>query len=124
MRIDWIVGQTFFWVLVMAIVITGVIGVRRAGAVLTAHQAGLVGGRSSAGTEQALVQASSDLSTWWGSAPATSVEVVQDAGRKSILIRVRGGMAALFGQTADLGAGSFQRIEDFYPAPPSDDGWE
>ena len=119
-RTDWILGQTLFWLLVVVIVITGVTGVRRAGAVLTAHQVALVGGRSAAGPEWGLAQAGSDLSAWWGISPdrATQAVVVDpEPGRRSVLVRVRGWAATLFGGRADLGAGSFQRLEDFYPGP-------
>ena len=125
MRVDWILGQALLWLLIVAIVITGVVGIRRAGAVLAAQQAGLVGGRSSAGPEWGLVQSGSDLSAWWGIAPnqaGQAVEVQPDPQRRSLTVRVRGWMRTLFGARADLGAGSFQRLEDFYPGPPDD--WE
>jgi hypothetical protein len=126
-KIDWILGQALFWLLVVAIVIAGVVGIRRSGAVLAAQQAGLVGGRAARGPEQGLAQAGNDLSAWWGIDPARAGEVVEieaDPARRSLTVRVRGWMRVLFGQRADLGAGSFQRLEDFYPGPPEEDGWE
>jgi hypothetical protein len=122
-RVDWMLGQALFWVLVVAIVVSGVAGMRRAGAVLTAHQAALVGGRSRLGPEQGLAQAGSDLSAWWGPNPAgagEAVEVTADLARRSVVVRVRGAMRTLFGGRADLGAGSFQRREAFYPGPPEE----
>jgi hypothetical protein len=121
-KADWILGQVLFWILVVAVVLTGVVGIRRAGAVLAAHQAGLVGGRAALGTDQGLAQAGSDLSAWWGLGAgqgAQAVEVVIDTDRRSVGVQVRGWMATLLGGRADLGAGSFQRLEDFYPGPPS-----
>jgi hypothetical protein len=121
-RTDWILGQALFWVMVVAIVITAVVGIRRAGGMLTVHQAGLVGGRSRAGLEWGLVQAGSDLNTWWGIEPHRAGEMVvveADPERRSLVVRVRGGMRTLFGGQADLGAGSFQRREDFYAGPPA-----
>jgi hypothetical protein len=122
-RVDWILAQPLFWILVVVIIITGMVGIRRAGAVLTAHQAGLVGGRAALGPGQGYAQAGSDLSTWWGIAPGNAgsvVEIVEDPARRSIIVRLRGAMATLFGQGADLGAASFQRWEDFYPGPPGE----
>lgn len=121
-KADWILGQVLFWILVIAIVITGVVGIRRDGALLAAHQGALVGGRSSQGPEWALVQAGSDLSAWWGIDPASvgqAVQVLPDPERRSVGVRVRGWMRTLFGGRADLGAGSFQRREAFYPGPPA-----
>ncbi|MBN1955667.1 MAG: hypothetical protein JW900_11535 [Anaerolineae bacterium] len=120
-KADWMLGQVLFWLLVVAIAITGVVGIRRDGAVLAAHQAGLVGGRSSLGPEWGLVQAGSDLSAWWGIDPAQvgqAVEIVPDPDRRSVAVRVQGWARTLFGGQADLGAGSFQRREEFYPGPP------
>jgi len=126
MRIDWILGQILFWVLVVAIILTGVAGIRRSGAVLTVHQAGLVGGRTTLGVEeQGRQQAGSDLATWWGIDPQQAhlvVEVEEDAARRSVWVRVRGRLQTLFGNSADLGADSFQRREEFYPGPPAE--WE
>ena len=120
---DWILGQLFLWVMVVAIVITGLAGVRRSGSMLTAQQAGIVGGRSAYGTSQGYAQAGSDLSVWWGIAPAQSgqaVQIVEDAGRRSLLVRIQGAMPTLFGGSADLGSGSFQRVEGFYTGPPAE----
>ena len=122
-RVDWILGQVLFWLLVTAIVISGVVGVRRAGAVLAAHQAGLVGGRSVLGPSQGLVQAGSDLSAWWGLEQASAsagVELELLPEKRSLAVWVRGGMTTLLGGSADLGAGSFQRVEGFYPGPPDE----
>ena len=124
-KVDWILGQVLFWLLVAAIIITALVGIRRAGAVLAAHQAGLVGGRSVRGPGQGLIQAGSDLYGWWGASPADAaryVEVESFPERRSLVVRVRGAMQTLFGGTADLGAGSFQRWEDLYLGPP--DEWE
>jgi len=122
-RVDWILGQVLFWLLVVAIVVAGVVGVRRAGAVLAAHQAALVGGRAALGPEQGYAQAGRDLYTWWGLGPSDAdraVEVVPEPGRRSVRVVVRGAMRTLFGGKAALGAGSFQRWEDFYPGPPDE----
>jgi hypothetical protein len=122
-KTDWIVGQFFFWLLVVAIVITGVVGIRRAGAVLAAQQAALVGGRSALGPEWGYAQAGSDLAAWWGVNPDQAgqvTEVVPDRPRRSLRVVVRGAMRTLFGGLAELGAGSFQRWEDFYPGPPAE----
>jgi len=122
-KTDWILGQALLWVLVVAIVLTGVIGIRRAGAVLAAHQAALVGGRSARGPQWGLPQAGSDLAVWWGVDAAKAqqaAEVVEDPQRRSLQVVVRGTMRTLFGGRAALGAGSFQRREDFYPGPPDD----
>lgn len=124
-KVNWILGQTLFWLLVVAIVITGVVGVRRSGAILTAHQAALVGGRSALGPEQGYVQAGSDLAAWWGIDPtraSQAAEVMEDPDRRSVRVTVRGWMHTLFGGQASLGAGSFQRLEQFYAGPP--DEWE
>lgn len=121
-KTDWILGQALFWLLVMAIVITGVVGVRRSGAVLAAHQAGLAGGRSVRGPQGGLTQAGSDLQVWWGTPPGqvgAAVELVGDPERRSVVVWLRGSMRTLFGGLADLSAGSFQRWEDFYPGPPA-----
>lgn len=126
-NIDWILGQVLFWILVVAIIITGVIGIRRSGAVLAAHQAGLVGGRSAAGPSRGLNQAGTDLYTWWGIEPAEAdraVVIEADADRRSVWVVVRGVMQTLFGESAGLGASSLQRREGFYTGPPSEDGWE
>ena len=127
MRIDWIVGQPMFWFLVLAVVLVGVVGIRRDGAVLAAHQAGLVGGRDAAGVEAGYGQAGRDLNAWWG-VEGSKVEKVARVEshplRRSMRVAVRGSMNLLFGDRADLGAGSFQRIEDFYPGPPTEEGWE
>lgn len=126
-RVDWILGQVLFWILVVAIVVTGLVGIRRAGAVLTAHQAGLVSGRSAFGVSQGITQAESDLATWWGLDPGDAHRVVavqEDPPRRSVWVVLEGAMEALFGRSADLGAGSFQRREDFYSGPPEREGWE
>jgi hypothetical protein len=120
-RVDWILGQALFWLLVVAIVIAGVVGMRRSGAVLAAHQAGLVGGRATQGPEVGLAQAGSDLAIWWGIDPADAgrvAEVVEVPELRSVRVVVRGVMQTLFGGSAGLGAGSFQRREEFYPGPP------
>jgi len=125
-RVDWILGQALFWLLVVAVVVAGLVGFRRSGAVLAAHQAGLVAGRSDE-LDWGLAQAGSDLSVWWGIEPDRAGEVVQIAAepeRRSLRVVVRGAMRTLFGGSADLGAGSFQRVEGFYPGPPAEDGWE
>ena len=122
-KTDWILGQFLLWVMVVAIVLTGLSGIRRSGAMLAAHQAGLVGGRSAFGTAQGVAQAGSDLSVWWGIDPAGAGRVVTVTGgvaRRSVTVRVEGAMRTLFGGTGDLGAGSFQRIEAFYPGPPDE----
>jgi hypothetical protein len=122
-KADWILGQFFLWMMVVAIVITGTAGIRRSGAMLAAHQAGLVGSRSAYGTSQGLVQAGSDLSAWWGIAPEAvgqAVAVIGGGARRSVTVHVEGRMRTLFGGSADLGAGSFQRIEAFYPGPPDE----
>jgi hypothetical protein len=124
-KVDWILGQALFWVLVVAIVLAGVVGVRRAGAVLAAHQAGLVGGRAALGVEQGTAQAGSDLATWWGIEAGEAHDVVEVTGypeRRSLRVVVRGVMGTLLGGSADLGAGSYQRQERFWPGPP--DEWE
>ena len=123
--VAWTLGQFFFWVLVLAVVLTGVVSVWRSGAVLAAHQAALVAARAALGPRQGMVQAGSDLSAWWGIGPgeaprAVTVEV--DPARRSLRVRIEGAVRALFGHTAPLGAGSYQRREDFYPGPP--DRWE
>ncbi len=115
----WILGLPLVLVLIIAIVITGVGGVRRAGGVLSAHQAALVGGRSAYGPQQGAAQAASDLNAWWGSV-GQGVTVEPDPARRSLRVLVRGWMPTLFGGGADLGAGSFQRLEDFYPGPPDE----
>ena len=122
-RVDWLLGQVLFWILVVAIVVAGVVGIRRSGAVLAAHQAGIVGGRAARGLERGLVQAGDDLSAWWGADPwkaGRAVKLMEDPARRSVLVRVRGALGTLFGGSADLGAGSFQRREEFYPGPPAD----
>ncbi len=120
-KVDWIIGQVFFWLLVVAIVLTGLLGVRRAGAVLSAHQAALVSGRSRYGPAAGLPQAGSDLLTWWGVEPGRAgqvVSVAEDRERRSLLVRIEGWMPGVLGLRGDLGAGSFQRWEEFYPGPP------
>ena len=128
MRIDWILGQLLFWVLVVAIILAGVLGIRRAGGVLAAHRAGLAASRDPWDVEQGgLRQAGSDLATWWGLEPAAVGEAASvrgDPGRRSVVVRMRGVVRVLFGGRADLGAGSFQRVEAFYPGPPTEEGWE
>lgn len=117
----WIVGQPFIWLLTVAIVLVSLTGIRRAGAVLTAHQAGLVGGRSAYGPAQGYVQAGGDLSAWWGVAPAQVGQVAtvgEDRPRRSLWVALEGWMPAVLGLRSSLGAGSFQRWEDFYPGPP------
>jgi len=123
--VEWTLGQFFFWVLVLAVVLTGVISVRRAGAVLTAHNAALVAARAALGPYQGTAQAGSDLSTWWGVEPGLAPQVVAvepETGRRSLRVRIEGAVRALFGRTAPLGSGAYQRLEDFYPGPP--DQWE
>jgi len=123
MSVDWILGQALFWILVAAIVLTGVIGIRRAGAVLVVQQAGLVGARSALGSEQGRAQAGADLNVWWGVEPdegGQAVYIERDPARRSIVVRVRGAMRALLGGSARLGADSFQRVERFYPGPPGE----
>jgi len=120
-KVTWIVGQVFFWLLTVAIILTALVGIRRAGAVLTAHQAALVGGRSGYGPAQGYQQAGSDLAAWWGVEPGQVGQVAvvdQDPPRRSLWVRLQGWMPAVLGGRADLGAGSFQRWEDFYPGPP------
>jgi hypothetical protein len=122
-KVDWILGQVLFWVLVVTIVLTATVGIRRSGAILTAHQAGLVSGRAALGPAQGLVQASSDLSGWWGTdadGAGDAVELELHQSHRSIEVRVRATMGTLFGGSADLGAGSYQRWEDFYPGPPDE----
>ena len=122
-RVDWMLGQALFWLLVVAIVIAGVVGVRRSGAVLAAHQAALVSGRAALGPEQGYVQAGTDLAAWWGIDPTRAnqaLEVMEDLDRRSVQVTVRGWMPTLFGSQASLGAGSFQRLERFYPGPPDE----
>jgi hypothetical protein len=120
-KVDWIVGQAFFWVLVVAVVLAGLVGVRRAGAVLAAQQAALVGGRSPAGTAWGLAQAGSDLSAWWGLSAGQvgqAVVIEEYPARQSLRVRVQGAMPTLFGGSAELSAGSFQRLERFTVGPP------
>jgi hypothetical protein len=128
MRIDWILGQLFFWILVMAIILSGVLGIRRAGGVLAAQQSGLAAARDPWGVEPGgMKQAGLELATWWGLKPAQTgdaARVVDDPGRRSVVVRLRGAMHVLFGGEADLGAGSFQRVEDLYLGPPTKEGWE
>ena len=124
-RTDWILGQPLFWVVVIAVLLVSVLGIRRAGGVLAAHQAALVAGRAAVGPEQGYAQAGSDLNAWWGVGPEgarQAVEVAVEPERRSVRVVVRGAVRALFGRSAPLGAGSFQRLEDFYPGPP--DEWE
>jgi len=121
-RVDWILGQTLFWLLVVSVIVTGLVGIRRAGAVLAAHQAGLVGGRDVEGPGRGVAQAGSDLAAWWGVGPGGAGDLVAvevDAERRSIGVQVRGAMRTLLGERAALGAGSFQRLEAFYPGPPA-----
>lgn len=120
-KVTWIVGQPFIWLLTVAIILVSLTGIRRAGAVLTTHQAGLVGGRSAYGPGMGYRQAGSDLSAWWGVDPAQVGQVAtvaQDRERRSLAVALRGWMPAVLGLRSDLGAGSFQRWEDFYPGPP------
>lgn len=122
-RADWILGQPLFWILVVAVVLVSALGVQRAGAVLATHQAALVAGRAALGPEQGYAQAGRDLNAWWGVGPeeaGQAVEVIPEPGRRSVRVVVRGAVRALFGRTAPLGAGSFQRLEDFYPGPPDE----
>lgn len=124
-KTDWILGQALFWLLVVAILIAGMVGLRRAGAVLAAHQAGLVGARAALGPPQADSQARSDLRVWWGITPQQAqpaVQVSPEPGCRSLRVVVQGWMDTLLGRSAALGAGSFQRWESFYPGPP--DVWE
>jgi hypothetical protein len=125
MRVDWTLGQALFWLLVVAIIFTGVISIRRSGAVLAAHQGALVAGRDTA--QEGMAQAGQHLGAWWGVDRADTyqvVEVMERPEQRSVLVIVRGVMEALFGDEAVLGAGSFQRREDFYAGPPTEDGWE
>lgn len=122
-RVDWILGQPLFWIVVIAIVLASVLCIQRAGAVLTAHQAALVAGRAALGPEQGVVQAADDLNAWWGVAPDEAhqvVEVVAEPERRSVRVIIRGAVQALFGRSAALEAGSFQRLEEFYPGPPDE----
>ena len=83
--------------------------------------AGLVGAGAGLG------QAGVDLNTWWGIVPSDVSKVVSletDPLRRSIRVVIEGVMPTLFGGEATLGAGSFQRVEEFYPGPPEEDGWE
>jgi hypothetical protein len=126
-RVDWMLGQVLFWIMVVAIIMAGLVGIRRAGAVLVAHQAALVAGRDTLGADAGLSQAGMDLSTWWGITPGDVSKVVSleaDPLHRSIRVVIEGVMPTLFGGEATLGAGSFQRVEAFYPGPPSEDGWE
>jgi len=80
-------------------------------------------GRSALGPEWGYAQAGSDLAAWWGVNPDQAgqvTEVVPDRPRRSLRVVVRGAMRTLFGGLAELGAGSFQRWEDFYPGPPAE----
>jgi hypothetical protein len=120
-KVTWILGLPLILIFVVAIAMEGTASIRRDGAVLASHQAGLVGGRSIYGTDQGYAQAGSDLSAWWGlSDPSEVVVVAEDPDRRSLRVTVRGWMGTLFGGRADLGAGSFQRWEGFYPGPPAD----
>jgi hypothetical protein len=120
-NVTWILGLPLILIFVVAIAMEGTTSVRRDGAVLTAHQAGLVGGRSVYGPGQGYAQAGSDLSAWWGlNEPGQAVVVVEDPDRRSLQVTVRGWMGTLFGGRADLGAGSFQRWEGFYTGPPAE----
>jgi hypothetical protein len=126
-RVDWMLGQVLFWIMIVAIILAGVMGIRRAGTVLAAHQAALVAGRDVYGAEAGLSQAGLDLNVWWGIAPGDASKVVSletDPLRRSIRVVIEGVMPTLFGGEATLGAGSFQRVEEFYPGPPEEDGWE
>jgi hypothetical protein len=126
-RVDWMLGQVFFWIMIVAIILSGLVGIRRSGAVLVAHQAALVAGRDAGGKEAGLAQAGLDLNAWWGIKPADAARVValeQDPLRRSIRVVIDGVMPTLLGGKATLGSGSFQRVEEFYPGPPTEDGWE
>ena len=126
-RVDWMLGQVLFWIMIVAIIMAGLVGIRRAGAVLAAHQAALVAGRDTLGAGAGLGQAGVDLNTWWGIVPSDVSKVVSletDPLRRSIRVVIEGVMPTLFGGEATLGAGSFQRVEEFYPGPPEEDGWE
>jgi len=123
--VNWTAGQLFVWILFFAAVLVGVVSVFRAGAVLAAHQAALVGGRAALGPEQGYAQAGSDLATWWGITPSQTAQVVMvepEPARRSLRVRIEGAIRTLLGGSAALGAGSYQRLEDFYPGPP--DEWE
>lgn len=122
-RVDWILGQPLFWVVVIATLLVSVLGIQRAGAVLATHQAALVAGRAALGPEQGYAQAENDLNAWWGVAPEQAhqvVEVAVEPQRRSVRVVIRGAVRAFFGRSAPLGAGSFQRLEDFYPGPPDE----
>lgn len=126
-RVDWMLGQVFFWIMIVAIIMSGLVGIRRAGAVLAAHQAALVAGRDVYGKEAGMAQAGLDLNTWWGISPSSAHKVVSlepDPLRRSIRVVVEGVMPTIFGGKATLGGSSFQREEGFYPGPPEKDGWE
>jgi hypothetical protein len=126
-RVDWILGQALFWLMVVLIIAVGLVGVRRSGAQLAAHQAGLVAGRSAGGEAAGLRQAGRDLSAWWGIDARDAGRVTQiesDPLRRSIRVIVEGVSRTLLGHEATLGAGSFQRVEGFYPGPPEEEGWE
>ena len=126
-RVDWILGQALFWLMVVLIIAVGLVGIRRSGAQLAAHRAGLVAGRSAGGEEAGLRQAGRDLSTWWGIEPGEASRVTRlesDPLRRSIRVVIAGVSRTLLGYEADLGAGSFQRVEAFYPGPPEEEGWE
>jgi hypothetical protein len=121
-------GQWFFWLLVMTVVLSGVVGIRRAGGVLAAQQIGQSAALmpwdvESGGRGRALT----DLAVWWGLEPdkvGRAVYVRHEPSQRSVTVRVRGGLWGLFGGVVNLGTGSFQRVEEFYPGPPSQDGWE
>ena len=126
-RVDWMLGQVLFWIMIVAIIMTGLVGIRRSGAVLAAHQAALVAGRDVYGAEAGMSQAGLDLSTWWGISPGDAHKVVSlesDPLRRSVRVVIEGVMPTLLGGEATLGSGSFQRVEDFYAGPPEKDGWE
>jgi hypothetical protein len=118
----WIMGQFFLWVMVVAIVIMETTALRQAGGALSAQQAAAVGGRSAYGVQQGYVQAGSGLSSWWGIDPGQigqAAEVVHDVDRRSLIVCIRGTVPTLFSGRADLGVGTFRRVERFYAGPPA-----
>jgi hypothetical protein len=124
----WILAQPVFWLMVAILVAITMLGLRRASAVLATHNAGLAAGRVDAAAGEGAAE--HVLSVWWG--PSSGSGTVPVAVTESSQFRsVQAYLDTEWDTTAQsvigslsIRASTWQRKEDFYAGPPSEDGFE
>ena len=127
----WILAQPVFWLMVAILVAVTMLGLRRASAVLATHNAGLAAGRVDAAAGEGAAE--HVLSVWWGASSGSGGgETVPVAVTESSQFRsVQAYLDTEWDTTAQsvigalsIRASTWQRKEDFYAGPPSEDGFE